>query len=46
MHSIVKRRAPLAVAAAVAMTLVWVAPASALSAITVVPSTNLVDFQP
>jgi hypothetical protein len=41
----ITRRAPLAVAAAIAMTLVWAVPASAASALVVTPNTNLVDFQ-
>jgi hypothetical protein len=45
MRFIVKRRAPLAVVAALAMTLLWAAPASAAPALVVTPNTNLVDFQ-
>jgi len=45
MRFIIKRRVPLAVAAALAMTLVWAAPASAATALVVTPNTNLVDFQ-
>jgi len=45
MRFIVKRRAPLAVVAALAMTLIWAAPASAAVGLTVTPNTNLVDFQ-
>jgi hypothetical protein len=45
MRFIVKRRALLAVAAAIAMTLVWAAPASAATALVVTPNTDLVDFQ-
>jgi Neocarzinostatin family/Family of unknown function (DUF6299) len=45
MRFIVKRRAPLAVVAALAMTLMWAAPASAAVGLVVTPNTNLVDFQ-
>jgi hypothetical protein len=41
----IKRRAPLVVVAAIAMTLVWAVPASAASALVVTPNTDLVDFQ-
>src|SRR5258708_34235682 len=41
----ITRRAPLAVAAAIAMTLVWAVPASAASALVGTPNTGLVDFQ-
>ena len=41
----IKRRAPLVVAAAIAMTLVWAVPASAASSLVVTPNTDLVDFQ-
>ncbi|MDQ1510981.1 MAG: hypothetical protein QOG50_2825 [Actinomycetota bacterium] len=45
MRFILKRRAPLAVVAALLMTLVWAAPASAAPALVVTPNTDLVDFQ-
>jgi hypothetical protein len=41
----IKRRAPLVVVIAIAMTLVWAVPASAASALVVTPNTDLVDFQ-
>ena len=41
----IKRRVPFAIAAALAMTLVWAGPASAASALVVTPNTDLVDFQ-
>jgi hypothetical protein len=41
----IKRRAPLVVIIAIAMTLVWAVPASAASALVVTPNTDLVDFQ-
>src|SRR5262249_21581708 len=40
-----KSRTSLLVGAAVAMTALWVAPASAASALVATPDTNLVDFQ-
>jgi hypothetical protein len=45
MRSILKRQVPFVLASALAITLVWAAPASAASALVVTPHTNLVDFQ-